>query len=47
MRELFRRTGIKVGIVTVRKALCEVGLEQLNPLRHAGWRATTQGFTLT
>lgn len=42
-RELFRRVGIKVSTVTVRKALREAGIERLKPLRRAGERAAVQG----
>jgi transposase len=42
-RELFRRTGVKVNPVTVRKALREAGIERLKPLRRAGERAAAQG----
>ena len=42
-RELFRRTGVKVNPVTVRKALREAGIERLKPLRRAGERAAVQG----
>ena len=38
-RELFRRTGIKVNPVTVRKALRAAGIERLKPIRRAGERA--------
>ncbi len=34
-RELFRRSGVKVSTVTVRKALREAGIERLKPLRRA------------
>jgi len=37
--ELFRRTGIKVNPVTVRKALRAAGIERLKPIRRAGERA--------
>lgn len=46
-RELFRRTGVKVSTVTVRKALRETGIERLKPLRRAGERAAVQGATPT
>jgi transposase len=46
-RELFRRAGIKVSTVTVRKALREAGIERLKPLRRAGERAAVQGATPT
>jgi len=42
-RELFRRAGVKVSTVTVRKALREAGIERLKPLRRAGERAAVQG----
>ena len=42
-RELFRRSGVKVSTVTVRKALREAGIERLKPLRRAGERAIVQG----
>ena len=42
-RELFRRAGVKVAAVTVRKALREAGIERLKPLRRAGERAAVQG----
>jgi len=42
-RELFRRAGVKVSTVTVRKALREAGIERLKPLRRAGERAPVQG----
>ena len=42
-RELFRRSGVKVSTVTVRKALREAGIERLKPLRRASERAATQG----
>ena len=42
-RELFRRAGIKVSTVTVRKALREAGIDRLKPLRRAGERAAVQG----
>ena len=42
-RALFRRTGVKVSTVTVRKALREAGIERLKPLRRAGERAAVQG----
>lgn len=42
-RELFRRAGVKVSTVTVRKALREAGIERLKPLRRAGERAAAQG----
>ena len=42
-RELFRRSGVKVSTVTVRKALREAGIERLKPVRRAGERATVQG----
>jgi transposase len=42
-RELFRRSGVKVSTVTVRKALREAGIERLKPLRRAGQRAAVQG----
>jgi putative transposase len=38
-RELFRRSGIKVNPVTVRKALREAGIERLKPIRRASERA--------
>ena len=44
-RELFRRAGVKVSTVTVRKALREAGIERLKPLRRAGERAAVQGAT--
>jgi putative transposase len=45
-RELFRRAGVKVSTVTVRKALREAGIERLKPLRRAGERAAVQGAAL-
>jgi putative transposase len=42
-RELFRRSGVKVSTVTVRKALRAAGIERLKPLRRAGQRAAVQG----
>lgn len=42
-RELFRRSGVKVSTVTVRKALREAGIERVKPLRRAGERAAVQG----
>jgi putative transposase len=42
-RELFRRTGVKVCTVTVRKALRAAGIKRLKPLRRAGERAAVQG----
>ena len=42
-RELFRRAGVKVSTVTVRKALREAGIERVKPLRRAGERAAVQG----
>lgn len=42
-RELFRRAGVKISTVTVRKALREAGIERLKPLRRAGERAAVQG----
>ena len=42
-RELFRRSGVKVSTVTVRKALREAGIQRLKPLRRAGERAAVQG----
>ena len=42
-RELFRRSGIKVSTVTVRKALREAGIERLKPQRRAAERAAVQG----
>jgi transposase len=42
-RELLRRTGTKVSTVTVRKALREVGIERLKPVRTPGPRAAVQG----
>lgn len=44
-RELFRRAGIKVNPVTVRKALRQAGIERAKPLRRAGERAAVQGGT--
>ena len=44
-RELLRRTGVKVSMVTARKALREAGIERLKPLRRAGERAAVQGAT--
>lgn len=38
-RELFRRSGVKVNPVTVRKALRQAGIERLKPIRRAGGRA--------
>ena len=46
-RELFRRAGVKVSTVTVRKALREAGIARLKPLRRAGERAAVQGATPT
>jgi transposase len=46
-RELFRRVGVKVSTVTVRKALREAGIERLKPLRRAGERAAVQGSAPT
>ena len=46
-RELFRRAGVKVSTVTVRKALREAGIERLKPLRRAGERAAVQGASPT
>src|SRR5258706_14638418 len=46
-RELFRRAGVKVSTVTVRKALREAGIERLKPLRRAGERAAVQGAAPT
>lgn len=46
-RELFRRAGVKVSTVTVRKALREAGIERLKPLRRTGERAAVQGATPT
>ena len=46
-RELFRRAGVKVSTVTVRKALREAGIERLKPLRRAGERAAAQGSAPT
>ena len=43
-RELFRRAGVKVSTVTVRKALREAGIERLKPIRRAGERAAVQGI---
>jgi transposase len=42
-RELFRRAGVKVSTVTVRKALREAGIDRLKPLRRTGERAAVQG----
>lgn len=42
-RELFRRTGVKVSTVTVRKALRGAGIERHKPLRRSGERAVVQG----
>jgi putative transposase len=42
-RELFRRAGVKVNPVTVRKALREAGIKRLKPLRRSGERAAAQG----
>lgn len=42
-RELFRRAGVKVSTVTVRKTLREAGIERLKPLRRASERAAVQG----
>ena len=42
-RELFRRAGVKVSTVTVRKALRDAGIERLKPLRRVGERAAAQG----
>ena len=41
--ELFRRAGVKVSTVTVRKALRDAGIERLKPVRRAGERAAVQG----
>jgi transposase len=46
-RELFRRSGVKVSTVTVRKALREAGIERLKPLRRTGERAAVQGAAPT
>ena len=46
-RELFRRAGVNVSTVTVRKALREAGIERLKPIRRAGERATAQGAAPT
>ena len=46
-RELFRRSGVKVSTVTVRKALREAGIERLKPIRRAGERAAVQGAAPT
>ena len=46
-RELFRRAGVKVSTVTVRKALREAGIERLKPIRRAGVRAAVQGTAPT
>jgi transposase len=46
-RELFRRAGVKVSTVTVRKALREAGIERVKPLRRVGERATVQGTAPT
>ena len=46
-RELFRRAGVQVSTVTVRKALREAGIERLKPLRRAGERAAVQGASPT
>ena len=46
-RELFRRAGVKVSTVTVRKALREAGIERLKPIRRAGERAAVQGAAPT
>ncbi len=46
-RELFRRAGVKVSTVTVRKALREAGIERLKPLRRVGERAAAQGTAPT
>ncbi len=46
-RELFRRAGVKVSTVTVRKALRAAGIERLKPLRRAGERAAVQGAAPT
>lgn len=42
-RELYRRTGVKVSTVTVRKALRAAGIERLKPVRRTGERAAVQG----
>jgi putative transposase len=42
-RELFRRAGVKVSTVTVRKALRAAGVKRVKPLRRAGERAAVQG----
>ena len=42
-QELYRRTGVQVNAVTVRKALRQAGIERLKPLRRAGTRAPAQG----
>ena len=46
-RELFRRAGVEVSTVTVRKALREAGIERLKPIRRAGVRAAVQGTAPT
>jgi len=46
-RELYRRAGVTVSTVTVRKALREAGIERLKPLRRAGERAAVQGSAPT
>jgi putative transposase len=46
-RELFRRAGVLVSTVTVRKALREAGIERLKPLRRASERAAVQGSAPT
>lgn len=42
-RELWRRAGVTVSTVTLRKALRAAGIERLKPLRRAGQRAAAQG----
>lgn len=42
-RELFRRSGVLVSTVTVRKALRQAGIERLKPVRRASERAAVQG----
>ena len=46
-RELFRRAGVLVSTVTVRKALRGAGIERLKPLRRASERAAVQGSAPT
>ncbi|MDS4076089.1 MAG: transposase [Candidatus Accumulibacter sp.] len=41
-RELFRRAGMKVSTVTIRKTLRHAGIERLKPIRRADSRAAVQ-----